>query len=190
MDLNIETTNPPRPTDITTVKGPASSNATQAPEVEEPQQAEISQALSLAIPTASTPLYTALLEKLANTDDESIIKKDAQFAQRKKQEEAAAAAQAEKRKRVREAIAAYRETRETLEDLEAKWVREEPEREEARAERVEKAVAIYEKHQEILEQISSYVDPAAKRVKPTEDTKPREKNVWPEPPHEGVYRGP
>ena len=73
MDLNIEATNPPRPTDITTVKGPASSNATQAPEVEEPQQAEISQALSLAIPTASTPLYTALLEKLANTDDESIM---------------------------------------------------------------------------------------------------------------------
>ena len=58
---------------MTAVEGPASSTAAQPEEVEQTDQSELSRALSLVIPTSSTPLFSTLLEKLANTDDESIM---------------------------------------------------------------------------------------------------------------------
>ena len=73
MDPDIEATNPPWPMYMTAVEGPASSTAALPEEVEQPHQSELSEALSLVIPTSSTPLYSALLEKLANTDDQSTM---------------------------------------------------------------------------------------------------------------------
>ena len=73
MDLYIEEPNPPWPMYMPAVEGPASSNAAQPEEAEQTHQSELSEALSLVIPTSSTPLYSALLEKLANTDDERIM---------------------------------------------------------------------------------------------------------------------
>ena len=58
---------------MTAVQGAAGSSAAQPEEVEQPHQLNLSEAPSLVIPTSSTPLYSALLEKLANTNDERIM---------------------------------------------------------------------------------------------------------------------
>ena len=63
MDLDVEVTDPPS----------GSSSSTHPEEVEQTHLSEPSRALSLGIPTSSTPLYSTLLEKLANTDDVSIM---------------------------------------------------------------------------------------------------------------------